>query len=87
MVSFAGELHQAGQLIYFRSILSCGSYPAHIEHCVRELWGVSKFKTLKPHRSAQHSKLASLQKLKTTNFKNALSLGEIVVRLILCNLN
>ena len=87
MVSFAGKIHQAGQLIYFHAILSCGSYPAHIERCVNELWGGSKFLTLKPHRSAQHSKLAILQKLKTTDIKNALSLREIVVKLILCNSN
>ena len=80
MVSVAGEIHQAGQLIYLRSIISCGSYAAHIERCGNELWGGSKFITLKPHRSSQHPIFANLQKLKTTNIKNALSLREIVVR-------
>ena len=38
VVSVAGEVYQAGQPIYFRSILSYGSYAADIERTGNEVW-------------------------------------------------
>ena len=38
MVSVAGEVYEAGQSIYFHSILSSGDYAADIEGTGNEVW-------------------------------------------------
>ena len=49
MVSIAGELLQAGQPIYFRSILSCGDYAAEIKKIGNEVWvGKNYYQKKKP---------------------------------------
>ena len=49
VVSVAGEVYQAGQPMYFRSILSCGSYAADIERSGNEVWiGKNYYQKKKP---------------------------------------
>tara|TARA_R100000234_G_C5003337_1_gene181374 strand:+ start:554 stop:763 length:210 start_codon:yes stop_codon:yes gene_type:complete len=49
MVSVAGEIHQAGQPIYFSSIISCASYAADIERTGNEVWvGKNYYQKKKP---------------------------------------
>ena len=47
--SIAGQIHEAGQPIYFRTILSCGSYAADIERTGNEVWvGKNYYQKKKP---------------------------------------
>ena len=49
VVWIAGEVHQAGQSIYFRSLLSCSDYAADIERTGNEVWiGKNYYQKKKP---------------------------------------
>ena len=49
MVSVVGKVYEAGQPIYFRSILSCGQYAADIERTGNVVWiGKNYYQKKKP---------------------------------------